>query len=219
MVSTAGIITTWAGGGTLTLSAATNGPATAMQFTNLTAVAVDTNGNLYIADRNLSIVTKVNASGIITPFAGNGVAGHNGDGGPAVAAQISVPEGLSLDASGNMYIADAGNAVVRMVDSAGMISTLVGNGSSGLVLNGIQVDHASISSPSSVAADTLGNLYIAVSSTNAVYQVQLHNERFPETKLGVTSQPQRLFVENTGTTNVQLGPITLNSDYALYPAL
>ncbi|HZL25885.1 MAG TPA: choice-of-anchor D domain-containing protein [Acidobacteriaceae bacterium] len=217
MVSTAGIITTWAGGGTLTAAAANNGPATAMQFANLTAVAVDTNGNLYIADRNLATVSVVNASGIITPFAGNGVSGFSGDGGPAVAAQISVPQGLSVDASGNVYIADAGNAVVRVVNSAGIISTPIGSGLSGLVLDGTQADHARISSPSSVAADNLGNLYIAVSSTNAVYQVPLHNERFPQTKLGATSQPQRLMLENLGATNVQLGPITLNSDFALYP--
>ena len=215
-VSTAGVIITVAGGGTMAGATANGGPATSAKFGAVVGVAFDQNGNLYIADYGFDNIRKVDSSGIITTFAGTSVNGTAGDGGLAVNAQFRGLSGISIDASGNMFIADGGSATVRMINAAGIISTVAGNGLSGQVLDGIPVDHAGISSPTSVAADTFGNLYIAVRSANAVYQVPMHDERFPQTRLGESSQPQRLVLENLGSADVQLGTITLNSDYALY---
>ena len=219
VVSTAGIINTYAGGGMLSGSAADNGPATAAKFINLTSVALDTSGNLYIADAGSAIVRKVDSLGTITTFAGNGISGFSGDGGLATSAQLRYPQGLSVDPSGNLYIGDVGAANVRVVNTANIISTVVGIGSTGVVLDGTAADHARIDSPRGVATDNYGNLYIAVPATDSVYQVALHTERFPETKVGSSSQPQRLILENLGGSTINLSSFTLSGDFALYPAL
>src|SRR5204863_534660 len=93
------------------------GPATAASFNNITGVFADASGNVFIADQHNARVRKVNTSGIISTYAGNGTAGFSGDGGPATAAKLNYPTGLSFDGSGNMYIAEVLNHRIRKVGS------------------------------------------------------------------------------------------------------
>ena len=112
------------------------GPATAAVIQNPESVALDTFGNLYIADGDNDVIQKVDRMGIITTIAGNGWRGYSGDGGPATNATLNSPTGLSLDLTGNIYFADYGNHVVRMINAAGIILTIAGNGMIGDTGNG-----------------------------------------------------------------------------------
>ncbi len=116
-----GVITTVAGNGTDGYSGDT-GPATAAEMAYPWAVAVDGNGNLFIADYSGNAIREVNlASGVITTAAGDGTGGYTGDSGPATAAELSDPAGVAVDAAGNLFIADAGNSVIRRVHSGASI--------------------------------------------------------------------------------------------------
>ncbi|MGA3186172.1 MAG: hypothetical protein ABSF22_03610 [Bryobacteraceae bacterium] len=164
-VSTSGIIATIAGSGAtgtgsggysgdggLAISALLNGPS---------GLAVDANGNLFIADTQNNVIRKVSPSGIISTFAGNGTLGFSGDGNPAVSAQLNLPDGVAVDPSGNVYIADTWNGAIRMVSTNGVISTFAGTGGKrGYSGDGGQATAATLSNPSSLAFDASGNLYI-----------------------------------------------------------
>ena len=91
------------------------GPATAAVLQNPNSVALDTFGNLYIADGDNDVIQKVDTAGIITTIAGNGGRGYSGDGGPATNATLNSPTGLSLDMAGNIYFADNGNNIIRVI--------------------------------------------------------------------------------------------------------
>src|SRR6185312_4458539 len=91
-------------------------------------IVIDTMGNIYVAEQYNNRIRKINTAGIIITIAGNGTAGYSGDGNVATAAQLNLTAGVSFDNHGNLYINDNGNHVVRMVDSAGIISTIVGTG-------------------------------------------------------------------------------------------
>src|SRR5439155_302851 len=118
-------INTVAGGG-----AGDGGAATIANLNGPASVAVDSSGNLYIADTYNHRIRKVDAaSGIITTVAGNGVLGFAGDGGAATSASLNGPASVALDASGNLYITDYLNQRIRKVDAAtGIITTVAGNG-------------------------------------------------------------------------------------------
>jgi len=145
-------------------------PATAAQITIPSGLAVDRSGNLYILDTENNRVRKVTPDGIITTFAGTGVPGFSGDGGPAVSAQLGItdhihginPTGLAIDGAGNLYIADDGNVRVRKVSPDGIITTVAG---SAIVLgysgDGGLATEAQMNFPAALAADQAGNLFIA----------------------------------------------------------
>src|ERR1035437_6563051 len=151
-----GVITTVAGNGTQGFSG-DNGPPTIAQLNGPSGVAVDAAGSLYIADTYNHLVRKV-SNGVITTVAGNGTQGFSGDNGPATSAQLGFPEGLAVDSAGSLYIADQENNRIRKV-SNGVITTVAGGGTSGLGDNG-PATSAQLT-PSGVAADSAGNLYIA----------------------------------------------------------
>ena len=157
-VNTAGIITTVAGIELQTGYSGDGGPATKAQLTDPEGLAVDNAGNLYIADG--SRVRKVSSNGVITTVAGNGNAAFAGDGGPAISASMTVRD-VAVDSTGNLYIADANNMRVRKVDTAGIITTVAGNGSNTFSGDGGPATGASLNSPKGVALDRAGNLYIA----------------------------------------------------------
>ena len=134
--------------------------ATAASLRFPSGIAVDTVGNLYIADAGNHRIRKVDgATGIITTVAGDGTSGFSGDGGLATAASLRFPSGIAVDTAGNLYTADANNNRIRKVDGAtGIITTVAGGGSGG---DGGLATAASLRFPSGIAVDTAGNLYIA----------------------------------------------------------
>ena len=169
VVSPSGIINAFAGDGTPGFL--DHGPATSGQLHNPTAVRVDRAGDVFITDNGNDAVREVNTSGIINTVAGNGTPGYSGDHGPATAAQLRTPAGVSVDASGNLFIADEGNKVIREVNTSGIITTVAGNGTAGTSGDGGPATSAELSDPFGVVADNAGNLYIADCGGNSVRKV------------------------------------------------
>ncbi|MBI6546498.1 MAG: hypothetical protein HY692_06865, partial [Cyanobacteria bacterium NC_groundwater_1444_Ag_S-0.65um_54_12] len=163
-VDRAGIITTVAGNGKLGYSG-DGGPATGAQLYGSSGITIDDKGNLYIADGS-SRIHKVDGAGIITTVAGNGKLGYSGDGGPATSAQLSRPAGVVVDSSGCLYIADTHNCRIRKIDTAGVITTVAGNGTWGYSGDGGLAIIAQLYNPAGMAVDSGGNLYIADAFNN-----------------------------------------------------
>ena len=167
-----GIITTVAGDDIIGYSG-DGGAATNASLNYPMGVTVDTSGNLFIADLGNNVIRKVDTNGIITTVAGNGTAGFSGDGGPATNANLFWPSGVAVDASGNLFIADTYNELIRKVDTNGIITTVAGNGYdcecySG---DGVPATNASLYWPWSVAVDATGNLLIADTYNNRIRKV------------------------------------------------
>lgn len=136
------------------------GPATAALLYYPGGLDYDAAGNLYIADSRNHRIRKIDAAGIITTYAGTGLAGYSGDGGPATAAEMSYPESIAFDAAGNMYFSDHWDACVRKIDAAGMITTVAGTGVYGYSGDGGPATAAMLDNPCHVQVDGAGNLYI-----------------------------------------------------------
>ncbi|HET9086937.1 MAG TPA: hypothetical protein VFN53_05410 [Acidobacteriaceae bacterium] len=173
LVSATGTIVTVAGSGTAGYSG-DGGPAAAAQLSRPSGVAIDSDGNLYIADASASVIRKVDArSGMISTVAGTGKAGFSGDGGPAAAAQLDSPQGVTVDAQGNLFIADTGNQRIReLAAHNGIITTIAGKGSPGYSGDGGPSVRAQLNTPYATAIDAAGNLYIADSGNGAVRKVR-----------------------------------------------
>jgi PKD repeat protein len=169
-VDPAGVITTFAGTGVLGFSGDT-GQASLAQLNNPRDVAADGAGNVYIADTNNGRVRKVSPAGVITTFAGTGVAGFSGDTGQATAAQLNGAFGVAVDSAGNVYIADRSNQRVRKVDPAGVITTLAGTGAPGFSGDTGQASLARLNLPFGVAADAAGTVYIADTGNHRIRKV------------------------------------------------
>ena len=177
-VSTTGTITTVAGNGTA--FSGDGGPATSAQLYFSSGVAVDPAGNLYIGDTDNHRVRKVSASGVITTLAGNGSVPAStggapgpapGAGGPATSAPLYSPIGVALDSAGNVYFSDYATDRVHKVSSAGIITTVAGNGTLGSSGDGGQAVNAQLGAPEGIALDSGGNLYIAETQTRKVRKV------------------------------------------------
>jgi uncharacterized protein (TIGR03437 family) len=148
------------------------GQASSAELNSPANVTVDSNHNIYIVDKGNGRIRKVSTSGVITTVAGSTANGTwAGDGGPAISASLNSPNGIAFDSAGNMYIADTGNNVVRKVNTSGTISTVAGNNIAGYGGDGIAATTANLSSPTSVALDSTGNLYIADANNNCIREV------------------------------------------------
>jgi sugar lactone lactonase YvrE len=169
-VSPGNTIHTIAGNGAAFFSG-DNGPATSAALAKPTNVAADATGNIYIADANNHRVRLVDTGGKITTFAGNGVQGFLGDGGPATSASLNTPTSVAVHNS-TVYIADSENNVIRAV-SDGTITTFAGSGvgSEGYSGDGGPATAALLNCPRGVAVDANGNLYIADTKNHVVRQV------------------------------------------------
>ncbi len=170
-VDTNGIITTVAGGGTNYYQVKDNISATNSTLFSPYGLAVDAAGNLFVADTQNHRIRKVTPGGIITTVAGSGIAGYYGDGLSATAANLNYPDGIAVDASNNLYIADTGNSRIRKVSSSGTISTVAGSSVAGYAGDGGAATGASLKSPTWVTLDASNNLYIADSGNNCIRKV------------------------------------------------
>ncbi len=163
-IDLSGNVTTLAGTGTQGFA---DGPATTAQFSSPTGVAVDTTGNVYVADTGNSRVRKIDSSGNVSTVAGTGTQGFAD--GPATTAQFSSPRGVAFDAIGNVYVADTGNSRVRKIDSSGNVITLAGTGTSGFADG--PATTAQFDSPAGVTFDGTGNIYVADMANNRIRKV------------------------------------------------
>ena len=155
-------ITTIAGNGTSGFAGDT-GPAVASVLANPFALSLDSAGNLYIVDNGNQRIRKVTsgANPTINTVAGNGSIGFAGDGGPAASAEFSAPSGVAVDSSGNFYVADTNNSLIRKISSSGIITTYAGNINSGPgYVDATVATLGQLAFPSAVALDSAGNLYI-----------------------------------------------------------
>jgi len=173
-VSPSGVITTAAGNGTPGYTGDGSLAISAELFplaSGVSGLAVDSSGNLYISDGNNHVVRKVNSAGIITTVAGNGTGGYLGDNVQATATSLFYPGGIAVDSAGNLYIADASNNRVRKVNTAGIITTVAGNGNVVYSGDNMPATATAVDRPDGITVDSEGNLYISESSDSRVRKV------------------------------------------------
>lgn len=147
-----------------------NVPARQSSVASPQAVALDSAGNLYIAERNGNAIRMVTPAGIITTVAGNHSQGFSGDGGPATSALLSHPDAVAVDNAGVLYIADTGNNRVRAVVN-GVINTIAGNGSSDYGDDNVAATSATVAAPVGLALDAAGNLYVSEFDNDRVRRI------------------------------------------------
>lgn len=154
------VINTVAGNGTLVFCC-DGGQATKAGIGIPPDVAVDGAGNMYVVDRDNNRIRKVDTSGVISTFAGNGTAGSSGNGGPAINAELFSPIAIAVDGAGNVYIADSGGNGLRKVDPAGVINSVP------VISSFLSL----IGAPGGVTVDSTGNAYISDMNGSAIYKL------------------------------------------------
>jgi len=163
-ITAAGIVTTLAGSGAY---GSVNGSGATASFGELSGITVDTSGNVYIADGGQNRIRKITSTGVVTTLAGSGAAGSTN--GTGAAASFNAPYGITVDASGNVYVSDNGNRKIRKITSAGEVTTLAGTGAAGST-NGIPTV-ATFTNPDGLTVDASGNIYIADWGTHLIRKI------------------------------------------------
>jgi trimeric autotransporter adhesin len=170
-ISPSGVISTVAGNGMRGYSGDGGLATDALLNSPGLGVALDAAGNIYFSDVGNSSVRKVTPGGVISTIAGNGIAGFDGDGGPATSSQLDVPTGIAFDKTGNLFIADTQNFRIRKVTPDGVISTVAGNGTPGFSGEDGPAIFAALDTPSGIAIDSSGGLIIADTGNQRVRKV------------------------------------------------
>ncbi|HET9505291.1 MAG TPA: NHL repeat-containing protein [Hymenobacter sp.] len=163
-ITPAGVVSTLAGTAT---AGFVNGSATAARFDRPYGLAVDAQGNVYVADYGNACIRKITPSGVVSTLAGTGALGYAD--GPGSSAQFVGPKALALDAQGNLYVADFAGERIRKVTPAGVVSTLAGTGKFGYTDG--PGSSAQFSGVSGLALDAQGNLYVADTGNNCIRKV------------------------------------------------
>ncbi|WP_295671361.1 NHL repeat-containing protein [uncultured Mucilaginibacter sp.] len=162
-ISTTAAVSTFAG----STEGFANGTGTYALFNQPTGVAVDGAGNIYVADNINHLIREISPAGVVTTLAGSGARGNTN--GPAAGASFSFPQGVAVDATGNVYVADYGNNLIRKISNTGMVSTLAGKDSAG-ANNGADTT-ATFNQPTGVAVDAAGNIYVADEGNNLIREI------------------------------------------------
>ena len=205
-VDTAGNIHTVAGTGTA--GDAAGGGGSLGELYGPTGLALDSAGNLYIADTQNNRICMLSAGGTISTIAGNGTAGFSGDGGAALAAELSNPSAVAVDASGNIYIADTGNNRVRLIAAGGNIATIAGNGNAAYNGdNGAALDIA-MYNPGGLAVDGQGDVWVADTGNNRV--------RMLSATQTVVTPPQLVTVTLANSASLQPGPLAPGEIFSVF---
>jgi sugar lactone lactonase YvrE len=167
-ISTAGVVTTIAGNGQ---TGSGNGTGTAASFYYPQGVAIDAAGNLFVADQGNNQIRKISTKGTVTTLAGTLVAGNTNVSATTigVAALFNGPTGVAVDGTGNVYVADFGNNLVRKIAPTGVVTTLAGSGKTGST--NAAGTGASFNGPAGVAVDKAGNVYVADFNNNLIRQI------------------------------------------------
>jgi sugar lactone lactonase YvrE len=214
-----GIITVVAGGGSAagTDGLGDGGAAISATLSNPSGVALDSAGNLYIADTDYNLIRRVDmTTGVITAVAGNGNSGYAGDNGLATSAELSSPQGVVLDAANNIYFADFGNNAIRQVSAATQqIVTLAGRGSTGYYGDGGNPTVAFLTNPTSLVVGENGNLYIADYGNNVIREVSYApvDMTFPGEPVGAVSPAQLINPINIGNETLTLSALSLSANF------
>lgn len=196
-----GIITTIAGTGAYDNSG-NGGAASSASFMIPIGITLDGAGNIYIADAGDNRIRKINASdGKINVVAGNGATGYSGDGGQATSAAINYPMGVTVSASGIIYIADTDNHRIRKVATNGVITTIAGNGTGSFSGDGGLATSATLNGPGHVALDGSGNLYISDANNNRIRKINASDGKISTIAGSGTSGNSG---ENVAATSAQL---------------
>jgi len=153
-ITPAGAVSTYAGDGNAGFS---NGPAASAEFYAPQGIAIDAQGNLFVADLGNNVIRKISTAGVVSTFCGNGTRGYVN--GADTVAEFNNPQGLCVDASGNVFVADRSNNLVRKITAAGVASNFAGSGAA-YYFNGTGSDNA-FNGPKGVAVDASGNIYVA----------------------------------------------------------
>ncbi|WP_184338484.1 NHL domain-containing protein, partial [Prosthecobacter vanneervenii] len=166
-VTSAGVVSTLAG--SAGVKGSTDDTGSAARFFSPSGVAVDSAGNVYVADLGNHTIRKVTAAGVVSTLAGSaGVIGSVDDTGSA--ASFNIPSGVAVDSAGNVYVADSGNSVIRKVTEAGVVSTLAGSTEATGSMDGTG-SAARFNNPSGVAVDSAGNVYVADGGNSTIRKV------------------------------------------------
>ncbi len=166
-ITAAGAVTTLAG--TVGTAGSADGTGVAAQFNHPKGVAVDGSGNVYVADSENCTIRKITSAGVVTTLAGSAGLAGNSDG-IASAARFTLPVGIAVDASGNLYIGDEDRGTIRKITPGGLVSTLAGKAGDNGGSDGIGAE-AHFGSPDGVAVDAFGNVFVSDSSNNAIRKI------------------------------------------------
>jgi sugar lactone lactonase YvrE len=207
-ITPAGVVSTFAGSGT---EGFLNGTGTAAQFNHPIGVAVDSEGNVYVADTYNHRIRKITPQGVVSTFAGNGTEGFAD--GTGTAAQFYNPAGVAVDGAGNVYVADTYNHRIRKITPQGEVSTLAGSGTEGFA-DGTGTA-AQFRGPIGVAVDGEGNVYVADESNHRIRKITPAGEVSTFAGSGTEG-----FLNGTGTTAQFNHPsgVALDSDGNVYVA-
>jgi trimeric autotransporter adhesin len=148
-----------------------NGKNAATPINAPNSMTVDAAGNLYVVDTYNNRIYEIATTGLIVTVAGNGTSGYSGDEGPALEAQLNEPMGVAVDSGSNLYIADTNNHRIRKITSAGIITTVAGNGTRGFSGDGGPAKSAQLNEPMALEIDAKGDLYFADSSNNRIRKI------------------------------------------------